>query len=571
MVAVTVPTGSTGIAQSPRRVIIASSLGTVFEWYDFFLYGSLAAVISKQFFAGVNETTGFMFALLTWAAGFAVRPLGALVFGRLGDLVGRKRTFLMTIAIMGAATAVVGILPTYASAGLVAPIALVALRMLQGLAVGGEYGGAAIYVAEHAPPGKRGFYTSWIQTTSTLGLILSLLVIMSCRALLGAEFETWGWRIPFLISVVLLIISVYVRMQLAESPVFQSMVASGSRSVAPIRESFGNWRNLKNVLLSLFGATAGMTVLWYTGHFYALFFLTQTLKVDAQSANVLLCIALVMALPLLVTMGWLSDRIGRKRLLLLGCVLAAITYFPIFRGLTHYANPAIEEAAQRAPVTVVTAASGCSFQFDPLGKARFVRSCDIAKAALAKAGVPYTTEAGGPGTVAVVRIGNGPQAAPVVVTSFEGAQLSAAQFKEASAHFGAALSDSLKKAGYPTKADPARINRPMVVLLLLTLLFYVSLAYGPLAAWLVELFPPRIRYTSLSVPYHIAVGWLGGFLPTVAFAVVAITGNIYSGLWYPVVIAAASACIGALFLPDTHGDPSETRAGPIGTRDTAPI
>jgi MFS family permease len=571
MVAVTVPTGSTGIVQSPRRVIIASSLGTVFEWYDFFLYGSLAAVISKQFFAGVNETTGFMFALLTWAAGFAVRPLGALVFGRLGDLVGRKRTFLITIVIMGTATAVVGILPTYASVGLVAPIALVALRMLQGLAVGGEYGGAAIYVAEHAPPGKRGLYTSWIQTTSTLGLILSLLVIMSCRALLGAEFDTWGWRIPFLLSVVLLIISVYVRMQLAESPVFQRMVASGSRSQAPIRESFGTWKNLKTVLLSLFGATAGMTVTWYTGHFYSLFFLTQTLKIDAQIANILMCIALVMAMPLFVTMGWLSDRIGRKRLLLLGCVLAVITYFPIFRGLTHYANPAIEEAAQRAPVTVITDANGCSFQFDPLGKARFVRSCDIAKAALAKAGVPYTSEAGGAGTVAVVRIGNAAEAPPVVVTSFEGGQLSAAQFKEASARFGAALTESLKQAGYPTKADPARINRPMVVLLLLTLLFYVSLTYGPLAAWLVELFPPRIRYTSLSVPYHIAVGWLGGFLAPVAFAIVAITGNIYSGLWYPVLIAAASACVGAFFLPDTHGDPSETSVGPIGTRGTAHI
>ena len=571
MVAVTLPTGSTGIARLPRRVIIASSLGTVFEWYDFFLYGSLAAVISKQFFAGVSETTGFMFALLTWAVGFAVRPLGALVFGRLGDLVGRKRTFLMTIVIMGAATAVVGFLPTYASVGLVAPIALVALRMFQGLAVGGEYGGAAIYVAEHAPQGKRGFYTSWIQATSTLGLILSLIVIMSCRALLGAEFETWGWRIPFLLSVVLLIISVYVRMQLAESPVFQSMVASGARSEAPIRESFGTWKNLKNVLLALFGATAGMAVIWYGGHFYSLFFLTQTLKVDAQSANVLLCIALVMAMPLLVTMGWLSDRVGRKRLLVLGCLLAAITYFPIFRGLTHYANPAMEEAARRAPVTVIADANGCSFQFDPVGKARFVQSCDFAKSALAKAGVPYTTEAGGPGTVAVVRIGDGTQMPPVVVTSFEGGPLSAAQFKEASARFGTALADSLKQAGYPQKADPARINRPMVVLLLLMLLFYMSLAYGPLAAWLVELFPPRIRYTSLSVPYHIAVGWFGGFLPTVAFAVVAITGNIYSGLWYPVVIAAVSACIGAFFLPDTRGDRSEIRLGPVATGDIASI
>jgi MFS family permease len=571
MAAVTGQIGTAEINRSPLRVIVASSLGTVFEWYDFFLYGSLAAVISKQFFAGVNETTGFMFALLTWAVGFAVRPLGAVVFGRLGDLVGRKRTFLITIVIMGSATALVGILPTYASVGLVAPIALVVLRMLQGLAVGGEYGGAAVYVAEHAPPGKRGFYTSWIQTTSTMGLILSLLIIMSCRALLGNEFETWGWRVPFLISVMLLVISVYVRLQLAESPVFQSMVVSGSRSQAPIRESFGNWQNLKTVLLSLFGATAGMTVTWYSAHFYSLFFLTQTLKVDAQSANLMLCIALVLAMPLLVTMGWLSDRIGRKRLLLLGCVLAAITYFPIFRGLTHYANPAIEEAAQRAPVSVIADVTQCSFQFDPVGKARFARSCDIAKAALAKAGVPYTTEALGLGAVAAVRIGNGSQAPPVVVNSFEGGQLSGAQFKEASARFGAALTASLKQAGYPTKADPARINRPMVVLLLLTLLFYVSLTYGPLAAWLVELFPPRIRYTSLSVPYHIAVGWLGGFLPTVAFAVVAITGNIYSGLWYPVIIAVTSACVGAFFLPDTRRNATESDLSRIGTSGAASI
>lgn len=569
MATATVPVGSM-MAQSPQRVIIASSLGTVFEWYDFFLYGSLAAVLSKQFFAGVNETTAFMFALLTWAVGFAVRPLGALVFGRLGDLVGRKRTFLITISLMGTATAVVGILPTYASIGLAAPIALVALRMLQGLAVGGEYGGAAIYVAEHAPQGKRGLYTSWIQTTSTFGVILSLLVIMSCRALLGSEFETWGWRIPFLISVLLLIISVYVRLQLTESPVFQSMVASGSRSQAPIRESFGNWQNLKYVLLSLFGATAGMTVIWYGGHFYSLFFLTQVLKVDAQSANLLLCLALVIATPMLITMGWLSDRVGRKRLLLLGCVLAAATYFPIFRGLTHYANPALEEAARHAPVTVVADARECSFQFDPVGKAKFTRSCDLAKAALAKAGVPYTNEVGKPGSLAIVRIGNGAETAAVEVSSFEGDQLTAAQLKDASARFAAALAGSLKQAGYPAKADPARINRPMVLLLLLVLLFYVSLVYGPLAAWLVELFPPRIRYTSLSVPYHIAVGWLGGFLPTVAFAVVAITGDIYSGLWYPVVIALASACVGAFFLPDTGKDRSEAGFGPIGTRHAAP-
>jgi MFS family permease len=555
MVAVSVALRSR-IDRSPSRIILASSLGTVFEWYDFYLYGSLAAIISKQFFAAVSETTAFMFALLAFAAGFAVRPFGALVFGRLGDLVGRKRTFLITIVIMGTATALVGTLPGYASLGVLAPIALVVLRMLQGLAVGGEYGGAAIYVAEHAPHDKRGLYTSWIQATATLGLLLSLLVIMSCRALLGVEFETWGWRVPFLVSVLLLVISVYIRLQLAESPVFQDMVAAGTRSRAPLREALGTWKNLKMVLLVLFGAGAGATVIWYGGHFYSLFFLTQVLKVDAQSANVLVSMALAIATPLIIVTGWLSDRIGRKRLILLGCVLGALTYFPIFRGITHFANPAIAEAARRAPVSVVVDPEGCSFQFDPLGKARFMRSCDIAKAALAKAGVPYTTQAGSPGSVAVVRIGNA-ALAPTAVASFEGGRMSAGELEAASGRFGAALRDGLKQAGYPAKADPARINRPMVVLLLVILLFYAALVYAPMAAWLVELFPPRIRYTSFSVPYHIAVGWLGGFLPAIAFALVAITGDIYSGLWYPVGIALACACVGVFFLPDTRGERSE--------------
>ena len=551
MASVTFPSGSAGVARAHRHVIFAASLGTIFEWYDFYLYGSLAAIISKQFFAGVNETTAFMFALLTFAAGFAVRPFGALVFGRLGDLVGRKRTFLITIVIMGAATALVGVLPTYATVGVASPIALFVLRALQGLAIGGEYGGAAIYVAEHAPSGKRGLYTGWIQTAATLGLLLSLVVIMSCRSALGADFDAWGWRVPFLLSVLLLAISVYIRLQLAESPVFREMMAAGHRSQAPIRESFGNWANLKTVLLALFGCTAGMTVVWYGGHFYSLFFLTQVLKVDAQTANLLVAGALVIITPVFVFMGSLSDRVGRKPLIMLGCVLAAATYFPIFKGLTHYANPGIEEAVARAPVTVIADANGCSFQFDPVGKAKFVRSCDIAKAALMKAGVPYTTESGGAGSLASVRIGRGNEA-PVVVTSFEGEPMSAGQFKAASERFAALLGSSLRDAGYPAKADPSRINRPMVLVLLLVLLFYVTLVYGPIAAWLVELFPPRIRYTSLSLPFHIGVGWLGGFLPTVAFSLVALTGDIYSGLWYPVVIAAGSAVLGTLFLADTR-------------------
>jgi MFS family permease len=522
----------------------------MFEWYDFFLYGSLAAIIAKHFFAGVNETTGFLFALLTFAAGFAVRPFGALVFGRLGDLVGRKRTFLITILIMGTATALVGVLPTYASIGVAAPITLVILRILQGLAIGGEYGGAAVYVAEHAPPGKRGLYTSWIQTTCSLGLLLSLVVILVCRAVFGAQFDRWGWRVPFIASLLLLAVSVYIRLQLAESPVFRHMVAEGTRSIAPLRESFGRWSNLRLVLLALFGATAGMTVIWYGGQFYALFFLSQVLKLDPLPANLLIAGAIVIGAPLLVAFGGLSDRVGRKKVWLLGCVLAAATYFPVFHGITHFANPAIEEAAQHAPVSVIADALGCSFQFDPLGRKRFIRSCDIAKAALAKAGVPYSTEPGGTGNAAAVRIGRATDS-PTLIEAFEGERMSASEFKDASEHFAGTLMTALNAAGYPMHADPTRINYPMVLLLLVTLMVYMALVYGPLAAWLVELFPPRICYTSVSVPYHIGVGWLGGFLPTIAFSLVAITGNIYSGLWYPVGVAAIAAVIGALFLPET--------------------
>jgi predicted MFS family arabinose efflux permease len=538
-----------GIEKPHRRVILASSLGTVFEWYDFYLYGSLAAIISKQFFSGVNETTGFIFALLAFAAGFAVRPFGALVFGRLGDLVGRKHTFLITIVIMGLSTALVGVLPGYAQIGVSAPIILVVLRMLQGLALGGEYGGAATYVAEHAPANKRGLYTSWIQTTATLGLFLSLVVILVCRALLGPQFDTWGWRIPFLASILLLAISVYIRLQLAESPVFREMKEAGTSSKAPLTESFARWGNLRIVILALLGATAGQAVVWYCGQFYSLFFLTQVLKVDAQPANLLIAAALLIATPFFVIFGRLSDRIGRKKIVLAGCLLAAVTYFPIFKGITHFANPAIETAAANAPVRVVADPDSCHFQFDPVGKKKFVQSCDIAKAALARAGVPYSNERAPVGSVALVRIGT------TEVPSFEGEVMSAGDFKQASEQFSKVLSGKLQDAGYPTKADPARINYPLVLLLLVILVLYVTMVYGPIAAWLVELFPARIRYTSMSLPYHIGNGWFGGFLPTVAFALVALTGDIYYGLWYPIIAALGTVVIGALFLPETKGRP----------------
>ncbi len=546
MVTNTLPATASGIDKAHRQVIFASSLGTVFEWYDFYLYGSLAAIISKQFFSGVNETTGFIFALLAFAAGFAVRPFGALVFGRLGDMVGRKHTFLITIVIMGLSTALVGVLPSYATAGVIAPVALVVLRLLQGLALGGEYGGAATYVGEHAPPGKRGRYTSWIQTTATLGLFLSLVVILLCRSWLGAEFETWGWRIPFLVSVVLLGISVYIRLQLAESPVFLEMKAEGTSSKAPLTESFARWGNLRLVILALLGATAGQAVVWYCGQFYALFFLTQVLKVEAQTANLLIAASLLVGTPFFVVFGILSDKIGRKKIILAGCLLAAITYVPIFKGLTHYANPAIEHASNQSPVSVLADPNACSFQFDPVGKKKFVQSCDVAKAALAKAGVPYTNNAAAVGSVAQIRIGDGP-----VIASVEGGTMSGAEFKAATEKFSKSLGGALKEAGYPAKADPAQINLFMVWVLLLILVIYVTMVYGPIAAWLIELFPARIRYTSLSLPYHIGNGWFGGFLPTVAFALVALTGDIYYGLRYPIIIALMTVVIGFFFLPET--------------------
>jgi MFS family permease len=535
-----------GLSKEERKVIFASSLGTVFEWYDFYLYGSLAAIIAKHFFAGVNETTSFIFALLAFAAGFAVRPFGAIVFGRLGDMIGRKHTFLITIVIMGISTAIVGFLPGYATIGVAAPIILITLRLLQGLALGGEYGGAATYVAEHAPKGKRGYFTSWIQTTATLGLFMSLLVILACRTILGTEaFEAWGWRIPFLLSILLLIVSVYIRLQLSESPVFLKMKAEGKSSKAPLTESFARWDNLKIVIMALLGGTAGQAVVWYTGQFYALFFLLQTLKIDPQTANLLIAGSLLIGTPFFVIFGSLSDRIGRKGIIMAGCILAALTYFPIFQALTQYGNPDVFAAQAKNPVTVIADPDQCSFQFDPVGKAKFTSSCDLAKTVLAKRAIPYENVKAEPGTVAQVRIGD------KVIESFEGTGMPAADFKARNDAFVATLGSSLKEAGYPEKADPAKTNYPMVLLLLTILVIYVTMVYGPIAAWLVELFPARIRYTSMSLPYHIGNGWFGGFLPTVAFAMVAATGDIYYGLWYPIVIAVMTAILGTFFLPET--------------------
>jgi len=547
------PRAGGGVAAPPmtrneRKVIFASSLGTVFEWYDFYLYGSLAPIIAMHFFSGVNPTAGFIFALLAFAAGFAVRPFGALVFGRLGDLVGRKYTFLVTIVIMGLSTFLVGLLPSYGSIGILAPICLIVLRLLQGLALGGEYGGAATYVAEHAPMGRRGFYTSWIQTTATLGLFLSLLVILGVRSYAGEEAfrDSWGWwRAPFLLSFVLLAISVWIRMQLSESPTFQRMKEEGKGSKAPLTESFGQWKNLKVVILALLGLTAGQAVVWYTGQFYSLFFLTQTLKVDSNTANIMIAVALLIGTPFFVIFGALSDRIGRKPIIMAGCLIAALTYFPIFQGITHFANPALEKAQANAPVTVFADPATCSFQFNPVGTSSFTSSCDVIKSFLARNSVNYKNEAAPAGSVAKVRIGNDE------FTSFEGAGVPAAEFKAKVADMDKTLTTAIRAHGYPAKADPAQANNVMTVVLLTILVIYVTMVYGPIAAMLVEMFPTRIRYTSMSLPYHIGNGWFGGFLPPLAFAIVAATGNIYDGLWYPIVIAAMTLVIGTLFIRET--------------------
>ncbi|MBI3285930.1 MAG: MHS family MFS transporter [Burkholderiales bacterium] len=529
-----------------RKVIFASSLGTVFEWYDFYLYGSLAAIIAKQFFAGTDPNTAFIFALLAFAAGFIVRPFGALVFGRLGDMIGRKYTFLVTILIMGLSTFGVGLLPSYDTIGIAAPVILISLRILQGLALGGEYGGAATYVAEHAPHDKRGAYTAWIQTTATLGLFLSLMVIVGTRTAIGEEqFAQWGWRVPFLVSVFLLAVSVWIRLSMNESPAFAKMKAEGKTSKAPLTESFGQWKNLKIVILALVGLTAGQAVVWYTGQFYALFFLQQTLKVDGLTANMLIAASLVVGTPFFIIFGSLSDKIGRKPIIMAGCLIAALTYFPIFSALTHYANPALEAALKNAPVVVTADPGDCQFQFNPTGTKKFTSSCDIVKAKLAAASVNYNNESAPAGTLASVKVGD------KVIASYSSAGLPKEEAAAKEKAFTKELGDAIKAAGYPAKADPAQVNKPMVLALLVLLVIYVTMVYGPIAAMLVELFPTRIRYTSMSLPYHIGNGWFGGLLPTTAFALVAFKGDIYYGLWYPIVIALMTFVIGMLFVRET--------------------
>jgi MFS family permease len=522
-------------AQSEKLVIAASSLGTMFEWYDFYLYGLLATIISAQFFSGVNETTGFIFAL-------------AALFGRIGDIVGRKNTFLVTMGIMGLSTFLVGLLPSYQSIGIAAPVILVLLRLAQGLALGGEYGGAATYVAEHAPNHKRGFYTSFIQTTATLGLFAALLVVIGVRSLIGEEaFASWGWRIPFIISMLLLIVSMWIRMQLAESPVFLKMKEEGTTSKAPLTEAFGQWPNLKLVIIALFGAVAGQAVVWYTGQFYALFFLERMMKVDGATTNILIAVALAIGTPFFIFFGWLSDKIGRKPIIMAGCILAALTYFPLFHALSKAANPALYAAQLTAPVSVVADPADCSVQFDPIGRNKFdARSCDIVKSYLAKTGVSYSNVAAAPGAVAQLRIGNR------VIPAVDPEAVTGADRAEAIKAFQGAAGAALEAVGYPEKADPQQINKPLVVLILTILVLYVTMVYGPIAALLVELFPARIRYTSMSLPYHIGNGWFGGFLPTTAFAMVAATGDIYYGLWYPVAVAAITVVLGLLFLPETR-------------------
>ena len=524
---------SGGMTAEERKVIFASSLGTVFEWYDFYIYGTLGAFLAKYFFSNVPPNVGFIFALLAFAAGFAVRPFGALIFGRLGDLVGRKYTFLITMTLMGVGTFFIGVLPGYDTWGIVAPIVLIALRLVQGLALGGEYGGAAIYVAEHAPPGKRGYYTSWIQTTATLGLFMALLLILLIRTWMGEEsFGNWGWRIPFLLSGILLAVSIWIRLSLNESPIFAKMKEEGKTSKRPLSEAFGEWKNAKIAILALFGATAGEAVVWYGGQFYALFFLTQTIKVPAVTAQIMIVVALALGTPGFVLFGWLSDKIGRKPIILAGFLLAAVTYFPIFKGITHFANPKLEAALAASPVTVIADPSECSFQFKATGTEKFTTGCDIAKSALVNLSVNYNNQEAPKGTPASVKIGE-------------------QTLSSTSPDFAKALPAAVKAHGYPASADPAEINNVMTVVLLWILVVYVTLVYAPIAAWLVELFPSRIRYSGLSLPYHIGNGWFGGFLPATVFAIVAATGNIYSGLWYPVIIAVMSLVVGFLFLPET--------------------
>jgi MFS family permease len=542
--------GEATMGKDNFKVIGASSIASVFEWFDFFLYGSLAVIISRNFFSGVDESSAFVMALMAFAAGFAVRPFGAIVFGFFGDLWGRKNTFLVTLALMGVATFSVGLLPTYDQIGVAAPWILVALRMLQGLSVGGVYGGAATYVAEHVEQKRRGFFTSWIQITATIGMALSLIVIFVTRTLVGeAEFNLWGWRIPFLLSIALLGVTIWIQMKLVESPIYVQMKASGKSSSRPWADAFGNWKNLRLIAIALFGAMVGQAVVWYAAQFYVLFFIERVLKVDAALTNVLVAAALVISTPLYIFFGWLSDKVGRKPIILGACLLAALTYFPLFKALTAAANPDLARAVATSPVTVFADPSECSFQFDPVGNATFSTSCDIARSHLARAGVTYDTIDAPPGTLAELRVGE--RSLP----AFRGENLGAQELRERRATWGKEASGLITAAGYPATADSSKVNVPLVLLILVGLMSLSAMVYGPMAALLTELFPARVRYTSMSLPYHLGTGWFGGFLPPVAFAIVAATGNIYSGLWYPLIGAAFTFIVGLMVLPETrHAD-----------------
>jgi len=559
MAIATAAPGRSVMTREEKKVIFASSLGTVFEWYDFYLYGSLAAFIGAAFFAEYPEATRNIFALLAFAAGFLVRPFGALVFGRLGDLVGRKYTFLVTILIMGVSTFLVGLLPGSATIGIAAPIILIVLRMLQGLALGGEYGGAATYVAEHAPDDRRGFYTSWIQTTATLGLFLSLLIILGIQTALGKEaFAAWGWRVPFIVSVALLGISVWIRLSLNESPTFQKMKAEGKHSKAPISEAFGQWKNARIAILALLGLTAGQAVVWYTGQFYALFFLQNVLKVDAVSVNIMIAIALAIGTPFFLLFGWLSDKIGRKIIIMAGLALAIVTYFPLFKALTWAANPALATAQQNVRATVTAAPGDCRFQFNPTGTAKFTTSCDIATAFLTRNSVPYdVVNTAAPGTAATVKIGEATIESYDAIAAGEEAAAKGTAFNtgvfQALQASGYPLVQNAETGAYAMVADPAGVNWTYIIAILFVLVLYVTMVYGPIAAILVEMFPTRIRYTGMSLPYHIGNGWFGGLLPATVFAMSAAAGDIYYGLWYPIIIAAMTLVIGTLFVKDTLG------------------